>query len=96
MSSKNENDAVVFGIVLVFLFVLFMLVLAVAANNYSVTDYSKAPVAIGTNSIGCTKYRYKEDAYWKCPKGTGINSIEETRNTGKSVSHYTTPVIEEN
>lgn len=96
MQNKNGSDDVAFGLFLIFLFALFMVVLAIAVNNYSSPKYDKAPVAVKTNSIGCTKYRYKEDAYWKCPKGTGINSIEETRNTGKSVSHYTTPVVEEN
>ena len=74
MSSREDKDLFLFGWFLIIVFAITMIALAIAVNNYSAQDDSKKPIALETNSIGCTKYRYKGDNYWKCPKGSGIKS----------------------
>ena len=58
MSSREDKDLFLFGWFLIIVFAITMIVLAIAVNNYSAQDDSKKPVALETNSIGCTKYRY--------------------------------------
>lgn len=55
-------------------------------------DDSKSPVIVDTNSIGCNKYSFKGDEYWKCPKQLDIDYVEEHHNTGKTTSTRYIPV----
>lgn len=96
MSSREDKYLFLFGLFLIIVFAIAMIALAIAVNNYSAQDDSKKPVALETNSIGCTKYRYKGDNYWKCPKGSGINQIEESVVSGKMTKQVQVPVVEEN
>lgn len=53
-------------------------------------------VLITTNSIGCAKYRYKNDEFWKCPKTLNIQQIEErTRVSRRHITIKQAPVVSE-
>lgn len=51
------------------------------SQQYAVwaSQFDNGPVPIDKNSIGCTKYKYYHDVFWKCPVELGISSVEETR-----------------
>lgn len=53
------------------------------------------PYVLEVNSIGCTKYLFKGDRYWVCPKDLNINSIETSHACGKSTCTDQEPVISE-
>lgn len=62
-----------------------------AYNRPPPPDYSKGPIHVKTNELGCEKYEYYNSSYWKCPEELNINSIEER--VGKHTA--TTPVIKD-
>lgn len=57
-------------------------------------DDSKSPVIVDTNSIGCNKYSFKGNEYWKCPKQLDIDYVEEHHNTGKTTSTRYVPATD--
>lgn len=84
-----------FGFILIFV-ISFLPVIAIL-TTYSVPespDDSKSPVIIETNTIGCNKYSFKGDRYWKCPKQLDIDYIEEHRIVGKTTSTHHVPVVD--
>ncbi len=79
------------GLALGVLIVVAVGVYATIYNKPEPPDYSKGPIQIETNELGCKKYNYYNSSYWKCPEDLGINSIEER--SGKRT--ITTPVVKD-
>lgn len=82
---------IVFFVVIFFIVLFGSVIWASWQGVEQPPDYTKAPVKLETNRLGCTKYRYYNDIYWKCPEGTGVSSFEERQ--GKST--VLTPVVEQ-
>lgn len=96
MFDEVKDNFLVYGFLLIFTIFFVLVGLRLNMDAQLRERASKTPLAIETNSIGCTKYRYKEDTYWKCPKGSGISMIEESVVSGKMTKQVQVPVVEEN
>jgi len=91
------HDEDIFGSLLVIVSYMFIGLVAIivivgflaAFNRPPLPDYSKGPLLVETNELGCKKYDYYDSSYWKCPEELNINSIEER----VSKHTVTTPAI---
>lgn len=82
---------IVIGVMMVL--IPFAVLIGISANG---RDRGKTtPYVLEVNSIGCTKYLFKGDRYWVCPKDLNINSIESSHACGKSTCTDQEPVISE-
>ena len=61
--------------------VLFCMAVSIADKNNQENSKNKF-IEIGTNSLGCIRYRYNQDTIWKCPESQRINQIEKRVCTG--------------
>lgn len=79
-----------------FITLLLSVALLIFGHNQRKTEeqktYSKGPVAVSTNSIGCIKYQYYKDVFYKCPD-KAINMIEVEERQGKSIIKKVYPVV---
>ena len=64
--STNICVALLLGVI------LFVLYLTIEKRDYPENQHRK----VETNSIGCERWKYNNDYYWKCPKELGLSSIE--------------------
>lgn len=55
--------------------------------------YANGPAAISANSIGCIKYQYYDDVFYKC-SDKAINMIEVQERQGKAVIKKVYPVVD--
>lgn len=74
------------------MFLPFLFVLGSGNRSSSVDDLK--PRLLDTNSLGCSKYRYKGSVYWSCPKEININSIEVSYSNGKTTRTELEPVVQ--
>lgn len=79
-----------FSIIAVVLFSVIICIMVIGSGQIPNDNHN--PVVVGTNSIGCKKYSYKGDQYWKCPKKLDIDYIEERHSNGKTTSTRHVPV----
>lgn len=92
--NKSRNNSIV---PLIFLLLFTGILISAFVVNTKKVDEIGKHIFISKNSIGCGRYRFNGDYYWKCPKDLEINQIEyyESEMVGR-VRHtkiYQEPVI---
>lgn len=91
-----EQEKLHYITALVISLVLFFVFLDAHIDNLDeIKDlkYKNGAVVESVNSVGCTKYRYYDDVYYKC-KDRDINSVEVEERVGKSVVKNVYPVVD--
>lgn len=91
-----EEDKLHYLIASMFSLVLFFVFLDAHIDNLDKLKdlkYENGAVVESVNSVGCIKYRYYDDVYYKC-KDKNINSVEVEERIGKSVVIQNYPVVD--
>jgi hypothetical protein len=77
--STKDNELYLKVTIISIAIVMFYSLLAFLSSTTSAKQERNKDrlIQIETNSIGCIKYSYNGDVFWKCPVNSGISSIEE-------------------
>ena len=71
--SKDCKVILLSSAALVVFLLFFITIVVIATNRVDEVNKDKL-ILIGSNSLGCNKYRYNSDVFWRCPPELSINN----------------------
>lgn len=72
--SKDCKVILLISAALVVFLLFFITIVVIATSRVDEVNKDKL-ILIGSNSLGCNKYRYNLDVFWRCPPELSINKL---------------------